>query len=132
MKETWEEEKRCPRTSPLTLTSITKPPPNKEKWKAKKIEEERRERREENTEQAIMVSLMKEREKRERSMSPIWNPSPDAKDYNQEQVGRSGQQSNTIDIMEMLRKIKQGMQERDQQLKLQLQLRDEYMDAELK
>ena len=79
-----------------------------------------------------MVSSMKEREERQMSLSPIWNPSPDVRDYNQEPAGSSRQQSNRLDIMEMLRKIEQGMQERDRYLKLQLQLRYEYMDVELK
>ena len=34
--------------------------------------------------------------------------------------------------MEMLKVMRQEMQERDNQLKIQLQLRDEYLDAELK
>ena len=33
VKGTWEEEERCPKTSPLTLTSITKPQVNKGKKK---------------------------------------------------------------------------------------------------
>ena len=34
-------------------------------------------------------------------------------------------------VLEMLNAMKQGMEERDNQLKLQLQLKDEYMEAEL-
>ena len=37
---TWKEEERCPKTSPLTLTGITKPPSNKGKEKVREIEEE--------------------------------------------------------------------------------------------
>ena len=35
-------------------------------------------------------------------------------------------------VLEMLKAMKQGMEERDNQLKLQLQLRDEYIEAELR
>ena len=35
-------------------------------------------------------------------------------------------------VLEMLKAMRQEMEERDNQLKLQLQLRDEYMEAELK
>ena len=34
-----EEDERCPKTSPLTLTAITKPPSNKGKEKVREIEE---------------------------------------------------------------------------------------------
>ena len=50
----------------------------------------------------------------------------------QEQAGSLEHQSNNAKLMEMLRAIRQEVQERDNQLKVQLQLRDEYMDAELK
>ena len=37
VKETWEEEERCPRTYPLTLTGITKPPVDKGKKKMQEM-----------------------------------------------------------------------------------------------
>ena len=42
VKGTWEKEERCPRTSPLTLTGITKPPTNKGKKKMQESYEEER------------------------------------------------------------------------------------------
>ena len=39
---------------------------------------------------------------------------------------------NNATVLEMLKAMRQEMQERDNQLKFQLELRDEYMDAELK
>ena len=50
----------------------------------------------------------------------------------QEQAGSSQPQGNNIESMEMLRAMRQEMQERDIQLKIQLQLKDEYIDVELK
>ena len=50
----------------------------------------------------------------------------------QEQVGSSEPQENNIELIEMLRIMRQEMQERDSQLEVQLQLRDEYMDAQFK
>ena len=38
----WAEEERCPKTSPLTLTGITKPPFNKGKEKVQENEKEER------------------------------------------------------------------------------------------
>ena len=55
-----EEDERCPKTSPLTLIAITKPPSDKVKVKMKEIEEGRRES--ERIEQAIVVSTMRRRE----------------------------------------------------------------------
>ena len=65
-------------------------------------------------------------------MSLIWNLSLDAREYHQEPAGSSGQQSNNADIMDMLVRMEQRMKERYDQLKAQLQLKDEYMDAELR
>ena len=127
VKGTWEAEERCPRTSPLTLTGKTRPPPNKGKEKVQEIEEEDRDVKE--NEQAIVVSSVKEREERERNMSPIWNLSLNAREYHQELVGSCRQQSNNADIMDMLVRMEQGMREKDNQLKLQLELRDEYPDV---
>ena len=65
-------------------------------------------------------------------MSPILIVSPEVREIHQELVESSRQQSNNVEVMEMLRVMRQEMQERDKQLKIQLQLRDEYMDAELR
>ena len=58
--------------------------------------------------------------------------SPKVRQVHKEKVGSSEPQGNNIELMEMLKAMRQEMQERDNQLKVQLQLRDEYMDAELK
>ena len=79
-----------------------------------------------------MVSSIKEREERQRSLSPIWNLSPNMRDCQQEPAGSSRQQSSNTEMMEMLKQMRQEMQEREKELKLQLQLRDEYMDKELR
>ena len=113
VKGTWEEEEKCPRTSPLTLTGITRPLPSKEKGKAKEIEEEDKEKREENTEQAIVVSLVKGREERQRNLSPVWNLSPNVRDYHHEPAESSKQSGNNQEILEMQKKIEEGMKEKE-------------------
>ena len=50
----------------------------------------------------------------------------------QEHVESSKPLGNNATVLEMLKAMRQEMQERDNQLKVQLQLRDGYMDAELK
>ena len=46
VKRTWEEEERCPKTSPLTLTGKTIPPPSKGKENVQEIQEEDRDGKE--------------------------------------------------------------------------------------
>ena len=57
-----EIEEICLKTSPLTLTAITKPPVVKGKGKMKEFKKGRRDS--EQNEQAIMVSIMKTRDER--------------------------------------------------------------------
>ena len=56
----------------------------------------------------------------------------EVRQVHQEQAGSSEHQGNTVELIDMLKIMKQKMQERDKQLQIQLQLRDEYMDAELR
>ena len=65
-------------------------------------------------------------------MSPFLNLSPDVREIHQEQVESSRQQSKNVELMEMLKVMREEMQERDRQLKIQLQLRDEYIEADLR
>ena len=127
---TWEEEERCTKTSPLTLINFTRPSLGKDKGKIKEMEEENKESRE--NEQAIAVSSIKEREERPRNLSPIWNPSLDDRDYNQELAEGSGQQGNNQEILEMLKRIEEGMKERENQLRNELKERDIFLDRELR
>ena len=70
VESNWEEKEICLKTSPLTLTAITKPPSNKGKEKMQEIEVE--ERRVENTKQALLVSNVKRREERQSNPSFHW------------------------------------------------------------
>ena len=65
-------------------------------------------------------------------MSSIWNLSPYAREYQQELVESSRQESNNVDITDMLLRMEKSMRERDNQLNLQLHLIDEYLDVELR
>ena len=65
-------------------------------------------------------------------MSPILIFTPKLRQIHQEQAESSKPQGNNAVVMEMLRVVRQEMQEKDNQLEVQQQLRDEYMDVELK
>ena len=58
--------------------------------------------------------------------------SPEVRQVHQEHAESSEPIGNNSVVLEMLKAMRQEIQERDNQLKFQLQLRDEYMDAELK
>ena len=62
-----------------------------------------------------MVSSIKEREERLRSLSAIWNLSPNVRYYLQEPAGSAGQQSSNMEMLEMLKQMRQEMQERDRE-----------------
>ena len=65
-------------------------------------------------------------------MIPLLIFSPEVRQFHLEHVERSKPLSNNVVVLEMLKAMRQEIQERENQLKVQLQLRDEYMDAELK
>ena len=58
--------------------------------------------------------------------------SPEVRQVNPKQVGGSDYPSNNDELIDMLKAMKQEIKEMDKQLQIQLQLRDEYMDTELK
>ena len=68
---------------------------------------------------------------KQRSVSPVLTFSPKARQVQQKHVEGSEPLGKNFTVPEMLRAMRQEMEEMDSQLKLQLQLRDEYMEAEL-
>ena len=65
-------------------------------------------------------------------MSPVLIFSPKVRQVPQEHAKTSEPLGNNVAVLEMLKATRQEMQERDNQLKVQLQLKDDYMDDELK
>ena len=65
-------------------------------------------------------------------MSPVLIFSPKVRQVHQEHAKSSEPLGNNVAVLEMLKATRQEMQERDNQLKVQLQLKDEYTDDELK
>ena len=97
----WEEEETCPKVSPLTLTGITKGPKNRGK--------EKEEGDNRDIEQVQFESPTQEYQERQRSLRPILIVSPEVREFHQEPVESSGQQSNNVEVMEMLRVMRQEM-----------------------
>ena len=111
----WEEEETCPKASPLTLTGVTKGPKNR--GKEREVEDEKREGDDRDIKQVQFESPVQERQERQRSLSPILIVSQKVREIHQEPTESLGQQSNNVEVMEMLRVMRQDMQERDRQLK---------------
>ena len=57
---------------------------------------------------------------------------PDIEAYQREQGENSRQQGNNSKLMEMIRKMEQGMLEIDSKLKAQLQMRDQFFEAKIR
>ena len=68
----------------------------------------------------------------QRSVSPVLTFSLKVRQAQPEQGESSEPLSRSVVVLTLLQTMRQEMEERDKQLKLQLQLRDEYMEAELK
>ena len=60
--------------------------------------------------------------------SPDWVMYPEAKAYHKDQAKSSRKQSSNTKLLEMLKRMKQGMLERDIQLKAQLEKIDQYLE----
>ena len=114
----------------LTLTGITKGPKNRGREREAEVTREEEENIEINHMQ--IDSATQEQEHRQNSWSPILTLSPYLRKVHQEKAGRSQHEGSNIELMEMLKAMRQEMQQRDKQLQIQLQLRDEYMDAQLR
>ena len=127
----WEEEENCPKTSPLTLTGITKGPKNINRGRqveAVREEEEPLERQYPQPEDEAL-----ELPQRQRSVSPILTISPEVRQVHPKQAESSEPLNSNAVVLDLLKAMKQELKEReDSQLKLQLQLRDEYMETKLK
>ena len=65
-------------------------------------------------------------------MNPVLTLSPEARQVQPEHVEGSKPLGNNSAVLEMLSTMRQEMEESVKQLKLQLQLKDEYMEAKLK
>ena len=126
----WEEKENCPQTSPLTLTGITKGPKNINR--GRHVEAVREEEEPAEIQQPQPKGEAPELQKIHRSVSPVLTFSPEERQVHQEQVEGLEPLGSNVVVLGLLKAMRQETKERDNQLKLQLQLREEYIEAELK
>ena len=77
----WENEETCPKASPMTLTGVMKGLKNRGKAKEMEIEEEDGD--EKDNEPVQWESPPQEQQEIQKSLSPIWNVSPDVRETHQ-------------------------------------------------
>ena len=126
----WEEKENCPKTSPLTLTGITKGPKNR--GRGSQVEAVQEEEEPAELQHLHLEGETTKLPQKQRGASSILPFSPEVRPVHQEYAEGFEPLRNNSTVLEMLNAMKQGMEEMDNQLKLQLQLRDEYMEDELR
>ena len=107
----WEEEENCLKTSPLTLTKITKGPKNR--GRGSEVEAVRGKEELEKLQQLHLEGETTKPTQRQRSASPVLPFSPEVRPVHQEYVEGSEPLRNNSAVLEMLNAMKQGMEERD-------------------
>ena len=154
VKGVWEEEEECPRSSPLTLTGVSKEPRNLKKKRV--IVEADSGDEEENAGQEKDTLRVEDQEEQDPETQPEGNTSMFAEDIEPDErspidfttplasspplrnrdfrdPGESsrGAQENS-QIMEMLLSMQKSMEEREEKWSIQQKFREEVYEAELK
>ena len=134
MKGIWEEEEKCPRVSPLTLTGVTRGPKGKRQKEiikvnaeAEKVPADENEAREmEEVLEDIHPAIAGETHFR---MSRISYSYPEVPEQLPLQAEGSRSREDNIEIMEMLRSMKREMEEREKKWERQQQIREDFLEA---
>ena len=112
----WGEEEKCLKTSPLTLTGITKGPKNR--GRGSQVEAVREEEEPTELQQLQPEGETPELPQSQRSASLVLTFSPEVRPVHQEHDEGFEPLGNNSAVLEMLNAMRQGMEERDNQLKL--------------
>ena len=118
VKGMWEEEEKCPRVSPLTLTGVTRGPKGKKQKEIMEVDateettpaEENETREMEAIPEDIYPAVAEEAHFR---MSPFSHSYPKVQEHFPSQAEGSRSREDNIEIMEMLRSMKREMEERE-------------------
>ena len=133
MKGNWEEEERCPRVSPLTLTGVTRGPKGKRQKEVMVLDAETEQEIDAETDtremEEVPDSVLRKVEEEPLRTSPTYPLFPEVQEQvpTQEEASRS-REGNT-EIMEMLRAMKKEMEERELKWERQQWIKEEFMEA---
>ena len=114
VRRSWDKEETCPKASPLTLTSVTKGPRNKKQKEIVELEDESGEENDKREMETVLEHIPPLEEEeipfRMSSVSPL---GPEMREDFPELGESSRKDAGNNEIMEMLRSIKQDMEERE-------------------
>ena len=133
VKGIWEEEVRCPRVPPLTLTGVTRGPKGKKHKEVMVLEEEKEQ--EVDTEadrrevEVMPDSIFPEAEEEPLRISPTYPLSPEVREQVPVQAETSKSIEGNAEIMEMLKTMKKEMEERELKWEQQQRIREEFVEA---
>ena len=119
VKGMWEEEEKCPRVSPLTLTGVTRGHKGKNQKEIMEVDVEAEIVPAEKNETREMEAIPEDihpavAEEAHFRMSPLSHSYPEVQEHLPSQAEGSRSRENNIEIMEMLRSMKREMEEREQ------------------
>ena len=134
VKGVWEEEEKCPRVSPLTLTGVTRGPKGKRQKEVvaadieaeQEVNEENQGREIEEVSDNTIPEMTEEESTR---VSPITHFFPEVQEQLFAQAEGSRSEEGNNEILEMLRAMKREMEERELKWERQQQIKEEFMEA---
>ena len=133
VKGNWEEEERCPRISPLTLTIVTRGPKGKKQKEVMVVDAEtEQETNAENDRremEEVPDSVLPEVEEEPLRVSSTYPLFPEVREQVPAQAEGSRSREENTEIMEMLRAMKREMEERELKWERQQQIKEEFIEA---
>ena len=131
----WEEEEKCPRVSPLTLTGVTRGPKGKIHKGIVEVDAEAETVPAEENEPREMGAIPKDIhpvvvEEAHFRMSPLSHSYPEVQEHLPEQAEGSRKREENAEIIEMLRSMKKDMEEREHKWERQQQIREIFLEVE--
>ena len=134
VKGMWEEEEKCPRVSPLTLTGVTRGPKGKRQKEIMEVDAEAETVLAEENETREMEAIPEDihpavAEEAHFRMSPLSHSYLEVQEHLPSQAEGSRSRGDSIEIMEMLRSMKREMEEREQKWERHQKIREDFLEA---
>ena len=133
VKGNWEEEERCPRVSPLTLTGVTRGPIGKRQKEVMvvdaEIEQKTNAENDRREMEEVPDSVLPEAEEEPLRVSPTYSLFPEVKEQVPAQAEGSRSREGNTEIIEMLRAMKREMEEGELKWERHQRIKEEFMEA---
>ena len=133
VKGNWEEEERCPRVSPLTLTGVIRGPKGNRQKEVMVLDAETGQKIDAETDrremEEVLDSVLSEAEEEPLMTSPTYPLFPKVQEQVPVQAEASRSREENTEIMEMLREMKKEMEGRELKWERQQRIKEEFMEA---